>query len=124
MLSGLHLVPEHQVATECADISHTSRANQLHVVGELLAIPASRHTTHLRVKMSLAQYGDRVAVGCSINSPVFLRSSLCSSPQSGDGIRYRECSAKNDRARRVLEKVHSIDKLLSIEFYLLQLWHL
>ena len=47
MLSGLHLVPEHQVPAEGADISHTAAANQLHVVGKLLAIPARRHATHL-----------------------------------------------------------------------------
>ena len=55
----------------------------------------------LKVKMSFAQM-DRLAVGgrsVKINLPVFLRSSLCSSPQSRNDIRNREGSSKNDRAR-------------------------
>ena len=43
MLTSFHLVPEHQIASQSADISHTSTPDQLHVVGKLLAVPAIRN---------------------------------------------------------------------------------
>ena len=57
-------MPQHQVPAEGANIPHTSAANQLHVVGKLLAIPARRHATHLMEgKNVLCTMWNRLAVG-------------------------------------------------------------
>ena len=109
MLSCLHLVPQHQVPAKGADIPHTAAANQLHVVGKLLAIPASRCATHLMEgKNVLCTMWNRKQICWTfprLNSPVFLRGSLSSSPQSRDGIRDREGGPKDHRGGRNLEKI-------------------